>query len=105
MGLPLLASRVGDQGSLTDSLLAVGMALLGIAAVVLIGRYGLNPFFRILARSGAREVMTASALLVVLGAALLGLDRLSPGGSAPPEAEARVRTALEAWSAHAHADT
>ena len=38
---------------------------------MLIGRYGLNPFFRILARSGAREVMTASALLVVLGAALL----------------------------------
>ena len=31
---------------------------------------GLNPFFRVLARSGAREVMTASALLVVLGAAL-----------------------------------
>src|SRR5829696_614257 len=69
--LPLLASRVGDQGSVADSLLAVGEALLGIIAVVLIGRYGLNPFFRILARSGAREVMTASALLVVLGAALL----------------------------------
>ena len=36
----------------------------------LVGRYGLNPFFRLLASSGAREVMTASALLVVLGAAL-----------------------------------
>ncbi|MBZ0148221.1 MAG: cation:proton antiporter, partial [Pseudorhodoplanes sp.] len=35
------------------------------------GRYLLNPFFRRLADTGAREVMTASALLVVLGAALL----------------------------------
>ncbi|WP_114944925.1 monovalent cation:proton antiporter-2 (CPA2) family protein [Microvirga calopogonii] len=70
--LPLLASgAAAEHGSLTDRLLAVGEALLGIGAVVLIGRYGLNPFFRILARSGAREVMTASALLVVLGAALL----------------------------------
>ncbi|MPR07570.1 monovalent cation:proton antiporter-2 (CPA2) family protein [Microvirga tunisiensis] len=70
--LPLLASgAAADHGSLMDRLLAVGEALLGITAVVLIGRYGLNPFFRILARSGAREVMTASALLVVLGAALL----------------------------------
>ena len=70
--LPLLASgAAAEHESLTDRLLAVGEALLGITAVVLIGRYGLNPFFRILARSGAREVMTASALLVVLGAALL----------------------------------
>ncbi|HEV2566815.1 MAG TPA: monovalent cation:proton antiporter-2 (CPA2) family protein [Microvirga sp.] len=70
--LPLLASgAAAEHSSLVDRLLAVGETLLGIAAVVLIGRYGLNPFFRILARSGAREVMTASALLVVLGAALL----------------------------------
>src|SRR5690606_12502532 len=34
-------------------------------------RYVLNPLFGVLARSGAREVMTAAALLVVLGAALL----------------------------------
>ncbi|MCL8395548.1 cation:proton antiporter domain-containing protein, partial [Pseudomonas aeruginosa] len=31
----------------------------------------LNPLFRVLAESKAREVMTAAALLVVLGAALL----------------------------------
>ena len=31
-------------------------------AVVLVGRYGLNPFFRLLAASGAREVLTAAAL-------------------------------------------
>ncbi|MBN8608743.1 MAG: cation:proton antiporter [Caulobacterales bacterium] len=48
-------------------LLGVGV----IAVVFLAGRYVLNPFFGILARSGAREVMTAAALLVVLGTALL----------------------------------
>ena len=35
------------------------------------GRYLLNPLFRVLAAAKAREVMTAAALLVVLGAALL----------------------------------
>jgi len=70
--LPLLASGIAaEQESMVDRLITVGEALAAITAVVLVGRYGLNPFFRILARSGAREVMTASALLVVLGAALL----------------------------------
>jgi glutathione-regulated potassium-efflux system protein KefB len=69
--LPLLASGGAEQASLTDRLFTMGEALAAVVAVVLVGRYGLNPFFRILARAGAREVMTASALLVVLGAALL----------------------------------
>ncbi len=42
-----------------------------LAALLLAGRYLLNPFFRILALTGAREIMTAAALLVVLGAAAL----------------------------------
>lgn len=49
---------------------SVGIALASIAAVFVAGRWLLNPMFGILARSGAREVMTAAALLVVLGAAL-----------------------------------
>jgi monovalent cation:proton antiporter-2 (CPA2) family protein len=69
--LPLLASGGAEQASLTDRLFTMGEAVAAIVAVILVGRYGLNPFFRILARAGAREVMTASALLVVLGAALL----------------------------------
>jgi glutathione-regulated potassium-efflux system protein KefB len=48
-------------------LIAIGC----VAALNLIGRWVLNPFFRILANAQAREVMTAAALLVVLGAALL----------------------------------
>jgi hypothetical protein len=35
----------------------------------------------------------------VLGAALVGLDRLAPGGATPPAVEARLRAALEAWAA------
>ena len=71
--LPLLATGLAavEQDSLYDRMFMVGQSIAAIAVVILIGRYGLNPFFRILARSGAREVMTASALLVVLGAALL----------------------------------
>jgi Kef-type K+ transport system membrane component KefB/voltage-gated potassium channel Kch len=70
--LPLLGTGMAAQESSSlDSLITVGKAVAAIGAVILIGRYGLNPFFRVLASSGAREVMTASALLVVLGAALL----------------------------------
>jgi N-acetylglucosamine kinase-like BadF-type ATPase len=35
----------------------------------------------------------------VLGAALVGLDRLSPAGATAPDVEARLRSALEAWAA------
>ena len=50
---------------------SAGIAMLALAALVFIGRFILNPVFRILANSKAREVMTAAALFVVLGAALL----------------------------------
>ena len=45
----------------------------GAALLLLLGvsRFALNPFFALLAKSRAREVLTAGALLVVLGAALL----------------------------------
>jgi glutathione-regulated potassium-efflux system protein KefB len=47
------------------------LAAAAVTAVFGAGRYLLNPLFQILARTGAREVMTAAALMVVLGAALL----------------------------------
>ncbi|MGE8620522.1 MAG: monovalent cation:proton antiporter-2 (CPA2) family protein, partial [Achromobacter spanius] len=50
-----------------QSAIAVGCILALLAA----GRWLLNPLFRLLAAAHAREVMTAAALLVVLGAALL----------------------------------
>ena len=40
------------------------------SALVAVGRYLLNPLFRVLAAAQAREIMAAAALLVVLGAAL-----------------------------------
>ncbi|MDX2276074.1 MAG: monovalent cation:proton antiporter-2 (CPA2) family protein [Hyphomonadaceae bacterium] len=49
---------------------SVAIGVGAVAAVFAAGRWLINPFFGILARVGAREVMTAAALLVVLGAAL-----------------------------------
>lgn len=48
-----------------------GLAVVALGALVAAGLWLLNPLFSILAKSKAREVMTAAALLVVLGAALL----------------------------------
>jgi glutathione-regulated potassium-efflux system protein KefB len=66
----LLAAQ-GEAVSMTERLQSVGIGFAALAALVLAGRFLLNPFFRLLANSGAREVMTAAALLVVLGSALL----------------------------------
>ncbi|TNM64829.1 monovalent cation:proton antiporter-2 (CPA2) family protein [Aliirhizobium smilacinae] len=66
----LLASQ-GEAVSLLERLKSIGVGFAALVALVVAGRYLLNPFFRLLANSGAREVMTAAALLVVLGSALL----------------------------------
>jgi glutathione-regulated potassium-efflux system protein KefB len=57
----------GNPGGIDWRGIAVGVAT--IAGLVAAGRYLLNPFFGLLSRARAREVMTAAALLVVLGAA------------------------------------
>ncbi|WP_282009293.1 monovalent cation:proton antiporter-2 (CPA2) family protein [Brevundimonas aveniformis] len=49
----------------------IGLAVGALAVVFLAGRYLMNPVFGFLARFGGREVMTAAALLVVVGAAWL----------------------------------
>jgi len=74
--VPLLAlvaflAPGGAETSLADRLIDVGIGLAAIAGLVVAGLYLLNPLFRILADARAREVMTAAALLVVLGAALV----------------------------------
>lgn len=74
--VPLLAlvaflAPGGAEVTLADRLGAVAIGLGAIAALIVAGRYLLDPMFRLLARFGAREVMTAAALLVVLGAAVL----------------------------------
>jgi glutathione-regulated potassium-efflux system protein KefB len=69
--VPLLGTGSDTHASFSDAAWSVAKITAAIAAVVLAGRYLLNPFFRLLAGTGAREVMTAAALLVVLGAAAL----------------------------------
>lgn len=67
------APSVGNSatGSADTTGVAIGWALASLAALVAGGVWLLNPMFRLLAAAKAREVMTAAALLVVLGAALL----------------------------------
>jgi glutathione-regulated potassium-efflux system protein KefB len=74
--VPLLAiiallAPDGEQGTLQQRWLGIGLALGAVLVIVAVGRWILNPLFRVLADVKAREVMTAAALLVVLGAALV----------------------------------
>ncbi len=73
--VPLLAfiaflAPGGADASAAERWIAIAIALGSLAALVIAGRYLLNPMFRLLAAAHAREVMTAAALLVVLGSAL-----------------------------------
>lgn len=66
--VPLMATR----GATTpvEAAVAVVKAAVVIVAVVIVGRFLLNRVYRIVAASGVREAMTASALLTVIGVAL-----------------------------------
>ncbi|HEV7354154.1 MAG TPA: monovalent cation:proton antiporter-2 (CPA2) family protein [Brevundimonas sp.] len=72
----IIASATGVASEGAPLWQTVMLALGAIIAVFVAGRYVMNPMFRILARYGGREVMTAGALLVVVGAAWL----MSEGG-------------------------
>ncbi len=64
--IPVLAgtSSGGNDWSM------IGMKVLAFVGMLVGGRYLLRPIFRLIVASGVREVFTAAALLVVLGAAL-----------------------------------
>mgnify|MGYP000900573697 CR=1 FL=1 len=64
------ALAAGPDAQATPAWQAALTAVGAILALIFAGRYLLDPLFSILARTGAREVMTAAGLLVVLGAAL-----------------------------------
>ena len=73
--VPLLAiiallAPGGGEADARSRWIEIGIALGSVAALIAAGRWLLNPMFRLLAAAQAREVMTAAALLVVLGAAL-----------------------------------
>jgi len=71
--LALVAVLAGAYGSSVETgypiWITVGLAIAAVAGVYVAGRWIVNPFFRLLARYGGREVMTMGALFVVLGAA------------------------------------
>jgi monovalent cation:proton antiporter-2 (CPA2) family protein len=74
--VPLLAlvaflAPGGEEMTLAQRLIDTAIGIGAIAVLIFAGLYLLNPMFQMLARFGGREVMTAAALLVVLGAALL----------------------------------
>ncbi len=73
--VPLLAivaflAPAANDGAGVSRWVSIGVALAAIIGLVAVSRWLLNPLFRVLAKARAREVMTAAALLVVLGAAL-----------------------------------
>lgn len=65
--ITILAPAAG--GTAASPLLDFAIAVGAVGAMVIAGKYLLTPMFQIIARTGAREVMIAAALLVVLGSA------------------------------------
>lgn len=66
--LAYLAPATTETPGMID-FVAIGVGIAAIVALVVAGRYLMNPLFRLLAGFAPREVMTAAALLVVLGTA------------------------------------
>ncbi len=73
--VPLLAmvTILSAQGGEAQQspLIEIGIAVAAVIGMILAGRYLLTPMFQIIGRTGAREVMIAAALFVVLGSAYL----------------------------------
>jgi monovalent cation:H+ antiporter-2, CPA2 family len=71
--VPLLALITilapGTEETAASPMLDFAVAVGAVGAMVIAGKYLLTPMFQIIARTGAREVMIAAALLVVLGSA------------------------------------
>jgi glutathione-regulated potassium-efflux system protein KefB len=60
-----------DDVSMLARVISFAVAVGAIVLLIFLGQRIMNPFFALLAQAKVREVMTAAALLVVLGAALL----------------------------------
>lgn len=74
--VPLLAvvallAPTSEDADLFTRLASIGAAIGAIVLLIFLGRKIMNPFFGLLSQAKVREVLTAGALLVVLGAALL----------------------------------
>ncbi|KAB0541045.1 monovalent cation:proton antiporter-2 (CPA2) family protein [Pseudochrobactrum algeriensis] len=69
--LALIPALSPSESSQSAANFHVAAALGAIIILIIAGRYLLNPMFRIIGNTGAREVMIAAALFVVLGSAAL----------------------------------
>lgn len=69
--LVALLSPTGESVGLQQSFINVGMAIAAIGFLILAGKYLLDPLFKLLAKTRTQEIMTASALGIVIFAALL----------------------------------
>jgi len=71
--IPLIAllPLIGSRASGGFNPLSVGIMLAAIAGLIIGGRYLLRPILRIVAGTNMPEIFTATALLVVIGAALI----------------------------------
>ena len=67
----ILAPTQGEEAGLLQRVLSIAAPLGAVLLLIFVGRRIMNPFFALLAATKLREVMTAAALLVILGAALL----------------------------------
>ncbi|MBZ7920632.1 monovalent cation:proton antiporter-2 (CPA2) family protein [Ensifer adhaerens] len=67
--IPLLAAQKPEDT--TTPLEDFAVATTAIVVLFAAGRYLVNPLFQIIGRTGARDVMIAAALLVVMGAATM----------------------------------
>jgi glutathione-regulated potassium-efflux system protein KefB len=94
--VPLFA--VTKLGSGPPMGLALALQALGtIAGVVIVGRFVLDPLFRLVARAQVKEALTAAALLVVVGVALV-----MQSAGLPASLGAFIAGALLAESSYRH---
>lgn len=68
--IPILLLVEGVSSSATADSPQWWVSVLAIIAVLVIGRFLLNPFLRLVSRYGSAEIMTAAALLIVMATAL-----------------------------------
>ncbi|TDL79327.1 potassium transporter [Palleronia sediminis] len=69
--LVTLLAPSGGEASLAGDARAVAIGIGAIAVLIAVGRYALDPIFRVVARTRTPELMTAAALGVVVFAALV----------------------------------
>ncbi|WP_168201332.1 monovalent cation:proton antiporter-2 (CPA2) family protein [Qingshengfaniella alkalisoli] len=69
--LVTLIAPTGAETTTVENVVAVALGLAAIAFLIAVGRYGLDPMFRMVARTRTPELMTAAALGVVIFASLV----------------------------------